>query len=309
MKAVVYKSTGSWYWVKLENNHWVRARIKGKFKIDDQIKSTNPIAVGDVVEVVMEQGSEEQAMISNIYERSNYIVRLSPHNIHQKHIVASNIDQAFLICSIKEPQTSLGFIDRFLLSAELYHIPAFIIVNKIDLLTTPEELAIWKRWEQIYTAIGYNILAIHAFQERDIDLLKSLLQGKKTLFSGHSGVGKSTLINQIVPQYNLKTEVVSSYSGKGQHTTTFAEMFDLNENSALIDTPGLKEFGIVNVQQQELAQYFPEMKQLAAQCKYHNCQHINEPKCAVKQALSEGLVAEERYVNYIQIWESIATKW
>lgn len=308
MQGIIYKSTGSWYQVKDEQGKLYRARIKGKMKIDKNISSSNPVAVGDVVLMDLEDKEEEQAMIHTVQDRRNYIVRVSPHNKHQKHIVASNLDLVLLIATITQPQTSLGFIDRFLVTAEAYRVPAILVINKTDLLSKEDEYDL-HRWQKIYEEIGYRVMPISAHKPETLQALKEMLQDKTTLFSGHSGVGKSTLINQLIPDLDLRTEIVSDYSGKGQHTTTFAEMFDLPNGGNIIDTPGVKEFGLIDMSQDELALYFPEMQRLLSQCRFNNCKHINEPGCAVKAAVEKDLVSAERYYSYLSIWESIAKVW
>ncbi len=307
MQGVVYKSTGSWYLIKDEAGVFRQARLKGKLKIDDEISSSNPIAVGDVV-VFEEEEKDGDGVIRSIDPRKNYIIRVSPHNKNQKHIVASNLDLALLITTISHPRTSLGFIDRFLLTAEAYHIPAVIVVNKIDLLKSKHEEELQK-WMSIYSEAGYQIFPIVAKDPNTIHQLQNLIKGKITLFSGHSGVGKSTLINQLIPNINLKTTEISDYSGKGQHTTTFAEMFDLPTGGSIIDTPGVKEFGLIHIEKSELSHYFPEMRQRLNDCKFNNCLHYNEPGCAIKTAVNEGIISEERYINYLGILDSIETTW
>lgn len=307
MQGVVYKSTGSWYLIKDEFGAFRQARLKGKLKIDDEISSSNPIAVGDVV-VFDEEEKDGDGVIRTIDPRKNYIIRVSPHNKNQKHIVASNLDLALLITTISHPRTSLGFIDRFLLTAEAYHIPAIIVVNKVDLLKSKHEAELQK-WMKIYSDAGYQILPIVAKDVSTIPQLMNLLEGKTTLFSGHSGVGKSTLINQLIPNINLKTTEISDYSGKGQHTTTFAEMFDLPTSGCIIDTPGVKEFGLIHIEKAELSHYFPEMRQRLNDCKFNNCLHYNEPGCAIKAAVNEGIISEERYINYLGILDSIEKTW
>lgn len=292
-----------------EDGRFLQARIKGKMKIDRDISSTNPVAVGDLVALEMEEGDDTQAMITAVEKRENYIVRVSPHNKHQKHIVAANLDLALLVATIREPQTSFGFIDRFLVTAEAYHIPAVLVINKADLLQDEGDDEALEYWKQIYNRAGYPVLALSAREPESLKPLMELLKRKTTLFSGHSGVGKSTLINHLIPDLDLRTEIVSEYSGKGQHTTTFAEMFDLPGGGRIIDTPGVKEFGLIDMQQDELAEYYPEMRRLLPDCRFANCKHINEPGCAVKAGLETGAVAEERYHTYLSIWESVAKIW
>lgn len=274
-------------------------------KIDDEISSTNPIAVGDMVEFIIEDESENSAIITGIRRRDNYMVRTSPHNRHQKHIVAANIDMALLVATIKEPRTSNGFIDRFLITAEAYHIPAVIVFNKADLLKGKYEEE-WKERKAIYEDIGYKVFTATAIKGDGLDELTAELKDKTTLFSGHSGVGKSTLINYFIPDKNLRVQEVSGWSGKGQHTTTFAEMFDLPGGGRIIDTPGVKEFGIVDMEREELSHYFPEMKARIQDCRFNNCIHINEPGCAVKAAVEAGQISMERFESYIAILSSLA---
>lgn len=306
MRALVYKSTGSWYVTKTEDGTVYNGRMKGIFKIEG-ITSTNPIAVGDEVEIELENESENTVIITKIYDRKNYIARVSPHNRNQHHIVASNLDQTLLFATLKEPRTSQGFIDRFLISAEAYHVPAVIVFNKADIYKK-KELEQYEKWHAMYTAIGYKILLVSMAENRGIEELTALLQNKVTLLSGHSGVGKSTFINAIFPDLALKTKEVSGWSGKGMHTTTFAEMYDLPGGGQIIDTPGIREFGLVDISRQELSHYFPEMQKLITSCQFNNCLHTNEPGCAVKQAVADGIVSEDRYVSYYNILESIETK-
>lgn len=308
LKGTVYKSTGSWYSVKDEQGHFWNARIKGKMKIDEDISSTNPIAVGDNVIFDAEDEEGKIGIIKDIEERHNYIVRVSPHNKNQKHIVAANLDAALIIATIAEPRTSLGFIDRFLITAEAYHIPAIIVINKIDLLKK-KHIEQFEQVRAIYEQIGYDVFPVIALQHDSILKLERRLKGITTLFSGHSGVGKSTLINQLIPGKELKTQEVSGWSGKGQHTTTFAEMFDAAGGGRIIDTPGVKEFGLINFEKEELAQYFPEMRAVMQDCKFNNCLHINEPGCAVKEAVNEGAISIDRYASYMTILDTIEKKW
>jgi len=306
MKALVYKSTGSWYQVKdIEGNLW-NARMKGVFKLDD-ITSTNPIAVGDVVDFDLENEKEQSVIITKIHDRLNYINRQSPRVKSQQHIVAANVDQSLLIATIKEPRTSQGFIDRFLVACEMYHVPATILFNKMDLYKE-KELAIFDRMKEVYERIGYKVIGTSLKRNNSIDEIKEKLKDKTTLISGHSGVGKSTFINIVLPHAQVRTQDVSGWSGKGQHTTTFAEMYDLPFGGKIIDTPGMKEFGLVDVEKGELSGYFPEMKKRLNDCQFNNCLHINEPGCAIKQGVIDGVINEDRYVSYYNILESISEK-
>ncbi|MBU3713460.1 MAG: ribosome small subunit-dependent GTPase A [Ferruginibacter sp.] len=305
MKALVYKSTGSWYVVKNESGKVFNARIKGKFKIDG-ITSTNPVAVGDLVEIENEE-DDKSVLITKIFPRKNYINRISPHNRNQHHIVAANMDQSLLFATLKEPKTSQGFIDRFLITSEAYHVPAIIVFNKTDLYGMKEEAQL-KKYKMIYESIGYRIEAISLNQNAELDSMLQILNGKITLLSGHSGVGKSTFINHLFPSLELKTQEVSGWSGKGMHTTTFAEMFDLDSGGKVIDTPGIREMGLVDISRKELSHYFPEMRERLQDCQFNNCTHINEPGCAIKNAVGENGIHEDRYISYLNIFESILEK-
>ena len=306
MKALVYKSTGSWYTVKDESGKIHNARIKGIFKIDD-ITSTNPVSVGDEVEIDVESETENTAMIHEIHPRRNYINRRSPRANHQHHIIAANLDQALLLATLKEPRTSQGFIDRFLVAAEMYHVSAFIVFNKSDLYKKKEQDK-FEQWKDIYETIGYKVLSISVTENKGIDEVKKMLQDKITLISGHSGVGKSSLLNAILPDLQLRTRDVSGWSGKGMHTTTFAEMYDLPFGGKLIDTPGMRELGLVDIDKQELSHYFPEMRNRLNNCQFNNCLHINEPGCAIKDAVNRGEIHEDRYVSYLTIMDSLEEK-
>ncbi|QES90155.1 ribosome small subunit-dependent GTPase A [Rhizosphaericola mali] len=304
MQATIYKSTGSWYQAKAENQTFYNTRIKGKFKING-ITSTNPVAVGDLVEIDIEDEEQKTAIVTKILDRQNYIVRSSPHNRNQRHIVASNLDQVFLFASLRDPKTSLGFIDRFLVSAEAWHVKCSLIFNKTDLYTEHD----WKILEQIkvvYQPLGYEVFELSLEADKGLDKLKNAFQGKTTLVSGQSGVGKSTFINAILPEENIRTQEVSDWSGKGMHTTTFAQMYDINAESRLIDTPGIREFGITNdISSQELSHYFPEMRERLQDCKFNNCLHINEPGCAIKDAVENSEIALDRYLSYCNILETL----
>ncbi len=308
MQGIVYKSTGSWYQVKDEQGNMRSARIKGKLKIDDEISSTNPIAVGDKVIFDEEAGAEEQGIIKDIAPRENYIIRISPHNKNQRHIVAANISLALVMASIQSPRTSPSFVDRFLVTAEAYHIPAIVVINKVDLLKEKQQKVL-DRWRKMWNDAGYEVFEVSANNSETLALLHEKIKNKITLFTGHSGVGKSTMINHFIPDADLKTKQVSNWSGKGQHTTTFAEMFDLPGGGSIIDTPGVKEFGLMDIEREELAQYFPEMKALLPDCKFNNCAHINEPGCAVKAALEAGNLSAARYESYCAILETIEKEW
>lgn len=308
MQGVVYKSTGSWYLVKEKDGKAWKARVKGKLRIDGDISSTNPIAVGDNIIFDVDDELEGTGVIREIAERHNYMIRVSPHNKNQKHIIASNLDLALVIATIASPRTSQGFIDRFLLTAEAYHIPAAVVFNKADLLKEKHKLQL-AEWTKMYRDAGYKVYSMVALNPASVRPLMDDLKGRTTLFSGHSGVGKSTLINQLIPDIALRTQEVSGYSGKGQHTTTFAEMFDLPFGGRIIDTPGVKEFGLIDLKREELAHYFPEMKKRLNDCRFNNCLHLNEPGCAVKDAVASGDLHEDRYVSYLSIMDTIERKW
>ncbi|HEX7691084.1 MAG TPA: ribosome small subunit-dependent GTPase A [Sediminibacterium sp.] len=303
MKALIYKSTGSWYMARTEDGRVYHARIKGVFKIDE-ISSTNPVAVGDEVELEVEAVQEASAVITKIYDRRNYVVRVSPHNKWQHHIIASNVDQSLLIATLKEPKTSQGFMDRFLVSCEAYHIPAVIVFNKSDIYRK-KEMQLFDEMQKMYEEIGYSVVLTSILEGKGMDRVRELLHDKTSLLSGHSGVGKSSFINALFPEFDLRTQEVSGWSGKGMHTTTFAEMFDLPGGGRVIDTPGVREFGLVDISRQELSQYFPEMRVLINDCQFNNCMHINEPGCAVKAAVSAGTITPDRYASYLTILDTI----
>ncbi len=300
MIGTVYKSTGSWYTVKAEDGFFYDCTIKGKFRIKG-IKSTNPVAVGDCVTFDIEKiGDETMGIITGIADRKNYIIRKSVNLSKQTHIIASNLDQVFLMITLNNPPTFTSFIDRFLVTSEAYHIPAILLFNKIDTYTDAE-LGEIKYLAELYRKIGYTCIGISATTGKNIDKVKEIMKGKTSMFSGHSGVGKSTLVNAIEPDLNLKTTKISSQHSQGQHTTTFAEMFDLQMDARIIDTPGIKGFGVVDMEKEEVAGYFPEFFELKPFCKFHNCLHMDEPHCAVKEALEKDEVAWSRYRSYIQI--------
>lgn len=298
MQGVVIKSTGSWYTV-LSETGTIECRIKGVFRIKG-IKSTNPIAVGDNVGFEME--ADGRGVIHAIGERKNYIIRKSINLSKQSHILAANVDQAFLIVTLAFPRTSAGFIDRFLLTAEAYHIPTRIIFNKVDLFSHDEKLM--KELDDfisIYERIGYDCYKVSATENTDIEVLRGVTKDKTTLVSGHSGVGKSTLVNAMDANLNLKVGEISDVHNKGKHTTTFAEMHPLVYGGFIIDTPGIKELGLVDMEKEEIGNYFPEMFAIKDQCKFNNCIHINEPKCAVIAAVEKGEIALSRYGSYLGI--------
>lgn len=296
----MYKSTGSWYQVKAEDGEVYTCRIKGKFRLKG-IKSTNPVAVGDRVKFDIEEGQDEvTGVIKEIEDRENYIIRKSVNLSKQTHIIASNIDQAFLLVTINNPPTFTTFIDRFLVTAEAYHIKTILLFNKIDVYNE-NELGEIKYLAALYREIGYECLGISAKTGKNIDKVKEMMAGKTSMISGHSGTGKSTLINALEPSLELKTAQISAQHKQGLHTTTFAEMYDLSFDARIIDTPGIKGFGVVEIEKEELGNYFPEFFALKEQCKYYNCLHLEEPKCAVKEGLEEGTVAWSRYKSYLQI--------
>lgn len=302
MKGIVYKSTGSWYSVKAEDGTFYDCRIKGKFRIGG-IKSTNPVAVGDhVLFDVDNKGDETVGVIKHIEERENYIIRKSVNLSKQTHIIASNIDVAFLLITLNNPPTFTTFIDRFLVTAEAYHINAVLLFNKVDTYNEDELLEI-KYLAAVYRNIGYECIGISATTGKNIDKVKTIMKDKVTMFSGHSGVGKSTLVNAIEPGLDLKTSKISEQHLQGQHTTTFAEMFDLSFGGQIIDTPGIKGFGVVEIDKEELGDYFPEFFELKEHCKFNNCLHLEEPHCAVKEALETEEIAWSRYKSYLQILE------
>jgi ribosome biogenesis GTPase len=306
MNGTIYKSTGSWYSVKGEDNAFYKARLKGKFKMDG-ITSTNPIAVGDEVVFEMEDELENRVMITELFSRRNYVNRISPANRRMHHIIASNLDQSLLVATLKDPRTSVGFIDRFLVTCEAFHIPAIVLFNKADIYGE-QEMELFQERKAMYERVGYKVLLTSVRTKEGIDLLRDVLHDRMTLISGHSGVGKSSLINEILENENIRTSEVSDWSGKGMHTTTFAEMYDLPKGGRLIDTPGMREFAIADISKQELSHYFPEMRAVMNDCQFNDCMHINEPGCAVKKAVINSEIHEERYVSYLTILDSIQEK-
>ncbi len=302
MKGTVYKSTGSWYSVKAEDGTFYDCRIKGRFRIQG-IKSTNPVAVGDRVIFELEQtGDAVTGVIKKIDERDNYIIRKSVNLSKQTHIIAANVDLCFLVITLNNPPTFTAFIDRFLVTCEAYHIEAVLLFNKVDTLSD-EEFGEVKYLAEMYRDIGYTCIGISAKTGKNVDEVKELMRGKTSIFSGHSGVGKSTLVNAIEPALDLKTKAISDQHMQGQHTTTFAEMFDLEFDARIVDTPGIKGFGVVDMEKEEVGDYFPEFFELKEDCKFNNCLHLEEPHCAVKEALEDDKLYWSRYQSYRQILE------
>jgi ribosome biogenesis GTPase len=299
MKGIIYKSTGSWYSVKGEDGIFYNARLRGKFKHLD-LKVTNPLSVGDFVEMNIDPLTPSEGMIFNIAPRTNYIIRRSSHKTAFGHLIACNIDQSILLVTLKQPKTSIGFIDRFLISCEAFRIPAIIVFNKSDLYDEAlmEEYLYLK---DVYTPLGYTCILTSMEKENGLNELMPLLKGKISVFSGHSGVGKSTMVNKIFPQLDIKTDIISDHSQKGKHTTTFSEMYDLDATSKIIDTPGIKELGLFEIDDAVLSHYFPEMRNLMGQCRFHNCKHTNEPGCKVKEYVEDFKIAPTRYESYCSI--------
>lgn len=299
MRGLVIKNTGSWYLVKTDEGNCVECKIKGNFRLKG-IRSTNPVAVGDYVHIILNQ--EGTAFISEIEDRKNYIIRRASNLSKQSHIIAANLDQCMLIVTVNYPETSTTFIDRFLASAEAYRVPVKLIFNKIDTYNE-EEKSYLEALIHLYTSIGYPCFKVSAKQQIGIEAINNELEGKITLLSGHSGVGKSTLINAILPDATAKTGEISSVHKKGMHTTTFSEMFELPQNGYLIDTPGIKGFGTFDMEEEEIGHYFPEIFQTSADCKYGNCTHRNEPGCAVREAVENHFISESRYNSYLNMLE------
>jgi ribosome biogenesis GTPase len=299
MKGLIMRSTGSFYEIRDEQGEVVTGRLRGKLK-QDGLKSSNPIAVGDFVEFEVENTEQRMVIIREVLHRENYLIRQSTHRKGDAHIIAANIDQALLIATLVLPRTSLGFIDRFLVSAEAFRIPTILLFNKKDLLDA-DELMVQNTLIAMYEKIGYPSYTVSAFDKNDILKLQALIENKKTLISGHSGVGKSTIVNKIAPDLMLETNNISDFSLKGKHTTTFAEMFEIRPSTYLIDTPGIKELGLIDMEAEEINHFFPEMRQRLGQCKFYNCTHQHEPNCAIIRAVQSGEIAQSRYQSYLSM--------
>lgn len=303
MHGLVIKNTGSWYIVKTDEGKEINCKIKGNFRLKG-IRTTNPVAVGDQVTIL--PNNDGTAFITSIDERKNYIIRRSSNLSKEAHIIASNLDQALLIVTLAHPTTSTTFVDRFLATAEAYRIPAIIVVNKIDLLSSEEDKEYLDAWCYLYRSIGYEVLEVSAQSGAGIDLLHNKLQNKTTLLSGNSGVGKSTIINRIMPDLNLRTAEISSTHDTGMHTTTFSEMFALPYGGYLIDTPGVKGFGTIDFDRHEVAHFFPEIFEIAQNCRFGDCTHTHEPGCKVLKALEDSMISQSRYNSYLSILEDSA---
>lgn len=293
----VLKSTGKRYTIELEEGKIIQSGIRGKIRLKG-LKTTNPVSVGDHVQVEMQD--DETGMIVSIFPRDNYIIRKSVNLSKESHIIAANVDRAYLLVTLIDPETSLSFIDRFLVSAEAYRIPVTLLINKMDYFIE-EEQDMLDEWVKMYENIGYTCRKISALKQQNITFLKEEIKGKQVVISGHSGTGKSTLVNQLDSSMHLKTSAISSAHGQGQHTTTFAEMHQLKSGGYIIDTPGIRSFGIIDLEKEVLSHYFPEMRALLNKCRFHNCQHLNEPGCAVKEAVEKGEIYASRYYTYVDL--------
>ena len=296
------RSTGSWYEVRAESGKVYRARLKGKFKLNGP-KTSNPITVGDKVLFSMEDEANQTVLIEEISPRQNYIIRKSVHKASHGQLLASNVDQAIFIFTYKFPKTSLGFLDRFLVTAEAFRIPVTIVFNKMDLLNEGEKDQIFE-WAGLYQELGYGVLFTSIPLNQGISEFKEMFEGKVSLMAGHSGVGKSSLLNIVAPTLHIKTKEISDFAQKGVHTTTYSTMWELGPDTYLIDSPGINELGVMEIEKEELAHYFPEMRALLGQCKFNNCLHLHEPHCVVQQAVKDGEIASSRYLSYFSIFEN-----
>jgi ribosome biogenesis GTPase len=301
-KGLIMRSTGSWYEVRAESGKVYRARLKGKFKLNGP-KTSNPITVGDKVLFSMEDEANQTVVIEEISPRQNYIIRKSVHKTSHGQLLAANVDQAIFIFTYKFPKTSLGFLDRFLVTAEAFRIPVTIVFNKMDLLNEEEKDQIFE-WAGLYQELGYGVLFTSIPLNQGILEFKEMFEGKVSLMAGHSGVGKSSLLNIVAPTLHIKTKEISDFAQKGVHTTTYSTMWELGPDTYLIDSPGINEFGVMEIEKVELAHYFPEMRALLGQCKFNNCLHLHEPHCVVQQAVKDGEIASSRYLSYFSIFEN-----
>ena len=301
-KGLIMRSTGSWYEVRAESGKVFRARLKGKFKLNGP-KTSNPITVGDKVLFSMEDEANQTVVIEEISPRQNYIIRKSVHKTSHGQLLAANVDQAIFIFTYKFPKTSLGFLDRFLVTAEAFRIPVTIVFNKMDLLNEEEKDQIFE-WAGLYQELGYGVLFTSIPLNQGISEFKEMFEGKVSLMAGHSGVGKSSLLNIVAPTLHIKTKEISDFAQKGVHTTTYSTMWELGPDTYLIDSPGINELGVMEIEKEELAHYFPEMRALLGQCKFNNCLHLHEPHCVVQQAVKDGEIASSRYLSYFSIFEN-----
>jgi ribosome biogenesis GTPase len=301
-KGLIMRSTGSWYEVRAESGKVYRARLKGKFKLNGP-KTSNPITVGDKVLFSMEDEANQTVVIEEISPRQNYIIRKSVHKTSHGQLLAANVDQAIFIFTYKFPKTSLGFLDRFLVTAEAFRIPVTIVFNKMDLINEEEKDQVFE-WAGLYQELGYGVLFTSIPLNQGISEFKEMFEGKVSLMAGHSGVGKSSLLNIVAPTLHIKTKEISDFAQKGVHTTTYSTMWELGPDTYLIDSPGINEFGVMEIEKEELAHYFPEMRALLGQCKFNNCLHLHEPHCVVQQAVKDGQIASSRYLSYFSIFEN-----
>ncbi len=301
-KGLIMRSTGSWYEIRADNGTVFRGRLKGKFKLKGP-KTSNPIAVGDWVMYAMEDEANQTVVIEEILPRQNYLIRKSVHKTGQGQLMAANVDQAIFVMTYKSPKTSLGFLDRFLVTAEAFRIPVTIVFNKMDLLTEEEKDQVFE-WAGLYQELGYGILFTSLPLNQGVEEFKAMFQGKVSLMAGHSGVGKSSLLNIVAPTLQIKTKEISDFAQKGVHTTTYSTMWELGPATYLIDSPGINELSVMEIEKEELAHYFPEMRALLGQCKFNNCLHLHEPHCAVQEAVKEGEIASSRYLSYFSIFEN-----
>ncbi len=301
-KGLIMRSTGSWYEIRADNGTVFRGRLKGKFKLKGP-KTSNPIAVGDWVMYAMEDEANQTVVIEEILPRQNYLIRKSVHKTGQGQLMAANVDQAIFVMTYTSPKTSLGFLDRFLVTAEAFRIPVTIVFNKMDLLTEEEKDQVFE-WAGLYQELGYGILFTSLPLNQGVEEFKAMFQGKVSLMAGHSGVGKSSLLNIVAPTLQIKTKEISDFAQKGVHTTTYSTMWELGPATYLIDSPGINELGVMEIEKEELAHYFPEMRALLGQCKFNNCLHLHEPHCAVQEAVKDGEIASSRYLSYFSIFEN-----